>query len=157
MSVLFSSATDEWSTPRDLLAQLADEFGPFDLDMCATADNAAAARYFTRADDGLQQAWAATCVWMNPPYGRPMPQWMAKARASVAAGSCRRVVCLVPARTDTRWWQQVVQPHAALVRFLPGRVTFGQARHPAPFPSAVVVFDQTAQASLTRLRTREEG
>lgn len=157
MSVLFSSATDEWSTPRDLLAQLADEFGPFDLDVCATADNAAAARYFTRAHDGLQHTWAATCVWMNPPYGRPMPQWMAKACASVAAGSCRRVVCLVPARTDTRWWQQVVQPHAALVRFLPGRVTFGQARHPAPFPSAVVVFDQTAQASLTRLRTREEG
>lgn len=76
---------------------------------------------------------------------------MTQAWRSVLHGEAQRVVCLLPARTDTRWWQQVVQPQAALVRFLPGRVRFGEARAGAPFPSAVVVFDMTARPSLTRL------
>ena len=150
--VHFSSATDEWATPVWLRVELEEEFGPFDLDVCASEANAAAPAWFTREVDGLQQAWVARCCWMNPPYGRGIGQWIRKAHESVAAGECERVVCLLPARTDTRWWQQVVVPHAALVRFIAGRVTFGQAKHSAPFPSAVVVFDRTAQPSLSPLR-----
>lgn len=151
MSVHFSSRTDQWATPRALLEALAAEFGPFDLDVCADASNAAAAAYFTAEQDGLRQAWQARCVWMNPPYGRAIGQWVTQAWRSVLHGEAHRVVCLLPARTDTRWWQQVVQPQAALVRFLPGRVRFGEARAGAPFPSAVVVFDMTARPSLTKL------
>lgn len=153
-NVHFSSATDEWATPVWLLEELGHEFGPFDLDVCATPANAAADAWFTREQDGLQQAWAARCCWMNPPYGRTIGHWMRRAHESVVVGDCDRVVCLVPARTDTRWWQELVLRHAALVRFLPGRVTFGQAKHSAPFPSAVVVFDRTAQPSLSPLRPR---
>ena len=154
--VHFSSATDDWSTPRELLWRLAMEFGPFDLDVCASATNACAIRYFTKDDDGLAQVWAARCCWMNPPYGRTIGDWMRKAHDSVQAGDCVRVVCLVPARTDTRWWQEVVT-RAALVRFLAGRVRFGGTKTGAPFPSAVVVFDKTAAPSLTPLSSHAGG
>jgi len=148
---LFSSATDQWATDRAVLARLAEEFGPFDLDVCADAQNTAAPRWFSAEQDGLAQIWTARGVWMNPPYGRTIGLWIRKAADSVSDGHCRRVVCLIPARTDTRWWQQVVMPRAALIRFVPGRLRFGSAITPAPFPSAVVIFDETAQLSLSRL------
>jgi site-specific DNA-methyltransferase (adenine-specific) len=154
--VHYSSATDNWATPRDLLARLSAEFGPFDLDVCADVMNAAAERYFTRSDDGLTRAWSAQCCWMNPPYGRGISLWIEKAHASVMTGDCQRVVCLLPARTDTRWWQRFVVG-AALVRFLPGRLRFGAAKTGAPFPSAVVVFDITARPSLSRLLDTSMG
>src|SRR5262249_37607627 len=135
--VHFSTGNCEWATPPDLFARLAAEFGPFDLDACATADNAKCARYFTRADDGLAQPWLGR-VWCNAPYGRTIGLWLRKARQAAESGEADLVVCLVPARTDTRWWHE----HAARgeCRFLPGRVRFGGGEHSAPFPSAVVVF-----------------
>ncbi|MGR5961327.1 DNA N-6-adenine-methyltransferase [Bacillus paranthracis] len=51
--------------------------------------------------DGLKQEWNGTC-WMNPPYGRGIGKWVKKAYESSLTGST--VVCLLPARTDTRWW-----------------------------------------------------
>lgn len=148
MSVHFSSRTDQWATPRALVAALERELGPFGLDVCAEASNAVCGRWYGVEQDGLAQRWDAACCWMNPPYGRGIGRWVAKAAASVRDGDCQRVVCLLPARTDTRWWQ-VVRTEAALVRFVPGRVKFGEGRGSAPFPSAVVVFDRTAWPSLT--------
>jgi phage N-6-adenine-methyltransferase len=145
--VYFRSQSDQWATPRALVAALSEELGPFELDVCASAENACAPRYFTVEQDGLAQMWSGV-VWMNPPYGRGMGRWVEKAAASVREGACVRVVCVVPARTDTRWWQ-VIRREASLVRFLPGRVKFGDGRGSAPFPSAVVVFDRTAWPSLT--------
>jgi len=51
------------------------------------------------------------------------------------------VVCLLPARTDTRWWQDNV-PGASFVVFIRGRLRFGNATNSAPFPSALVVFSE---------------
>lgn len=65
---LMSSATPEWATPWDLFHKLADEFGPFDLDVCATPENAKVARFFNKADDGLKQEWKGD----NPQT--PVPQ-----------------------------------------------------------------------------------
>jgi hypothetical protein len=73
---------------------------------------------------------------MNPPYGRTIARWMAKAVESAAAGAT--VVCLVPARTDTAWWHDYAVKGE--IRFLRGRLKFGGAQHSAPFPSAVVIF-----------------
>lgn len=98
MSVHFSSATDLWATPQDFFDRLDARFG-FEMDVCASPDNAKCARYFTKADDGLTQRWSGIC-WMNPPYGRQIGHWMRKAYESSLAGAT--VVCLVPARTDTR-------------------------------------------------------
>src|SRR5437016_2549507 len=96
------STTSEWATPQAFFDRLHAEFG-FTLDVAAQEGNAKCPRYFTPQDDGLAQPWEGVC-WMNPPYGKHIDQWVAKAYESAQAGAL--VVCLVPARTDTRWWHQ---------------------------------------------------
>lgn len=141
---LFSSKTDDWSTPQDLFDILNSRF-PFELDVCASASNAKAPKFFTREVDGLKQEWIVQCgrFWfMNPPYGRTIALWVAKAAAEAARGFPG--VCLLPARTDTKWFQTFVYPVLRArpddVEFLAGRLKFGGAKHGAPFPSVIVVF-----------------
>ena len=147
---LFSSATDEWATPQDFFERLDAEFG-FDVDVCATSANTKCNEYFgpdhpnTEMRDGLKQNWHAwgrsgelkSACWMNPPYSQ-IRTWMEKAAHEASRGST--VVCLVPSRTDTRWWHEVVIAKGAEVRFVKGRLKFGGSKNSAPFPSAVVVF-----------------
>lgn len=133
MSVHFSSATDLHATPQDFFDKLNAEFG-FELDVCATAENAKCAKFYTKDDDGLSQYWEGV-VWMNPPYGREIGKWMKKADEAAMHGAT--VVCLVLARTDTNWWHEYAIQHE--VRFIRGRLKFGNAKNSAPFPSAVVV------------------
>lgn len=135
-----SSNTEEWATPRALFAEFNREFG-FTLDVCASPDNAKCERYFTRADNGLAKPWEGAYCWMNPPYGRTIGKWMAKAYWEAKHGAT--VVCLMPARTDTAWWHDYVAKGE--VRFLRGRVRFGAAKCGAPFPSAIVVFRPATQ------------
>jgi phage N-6-adenine-methyltransferase len=142
--VHYSSATPEWSTPQDLFDELNREFG-FVLDVCATAENAKCASYYSPERNGLEAPWAADvdefgrpgACWMNPPYGKTICEWMAKARAEANKGAV--VVCLVPSRTDTKWFQESFLS-ASEVRLLGGRVRFGNAKSCAPFPSCVFVF-----------------
>tara|TARA_R110000868_G_scaffold240016_1_gene494523 strand:+ start:61 stop:483 length:423 start_codon:yes stop_codon:yes gene_type:complete len=136
VSVHFSSATDLWSTPQDFFDKQDAIYG-FTLDVCATAANAKCARYFTEADDGLAQPWQGVC-WMNPPYGRAIGLWMRKAHESHLTGAT--VVCLVPSRTDTRWWHDYAMK--GQIEFIRGRLKFGNAKNSAPFPSALVVFNK---------------
>ena len=136
MSVHFSSATDLWSTPQDFFDKQNAIYG-FTLDVCATADKTKCARYFTEADDGLAQPWHGVC-WMNPPYGRAIGLWMRKAYESHLTGAT--VVCLVPSRTDTRWWHDYAMK--GQIEFIRGRLKFGDAKNSAPFPSALVVFSK---------------
>ncbi len=136
-SVHFSSATAEWPTPQDFFDKCNAEFGPFDLDVCATSENAKCSRYFTKVDDGLSQIWGGR-IWMNPPYGRTIGLWMQKAYESAQSGRAI-VVCLVPARTDTAWWHDYAMK--GRIRFIRGRLKFGGHKNTAPFPSALVVFD----------------
>jgi len=134
-NVHFSSESVEWATPQYLFDHYDVLYG-FDLDVCATPENAKCARFFTKEDDALKQQWTGRC-WMNPPYGRTMRRWMKKAYESALAGAV--VVCLVPARTDTIWWHEYAMQGG--VEFLRGRVTFGNAKYAAPFPSAIITFD----------------
>ena len=122
-----------WSTPQDVFDALDAEFG-FTIDVCALPDNAKCKHYFTPDDDALTQKWEGTC-WMNPPY-RGIERWMRKAYESSLDGAT--VVCLVPSRTDTRWWHDYAMQGE--VRFIKGRLKFGGAKHGAPFPSAIVIF-----------------
>lgn len=55
MNVHFSSKTDLWATPQDTFDALNAEFGPFDVDVCAVAENAKCARFYTPEMDGLAQ------------------------------------------------------------------------------------------------------
>jgi len=133
--VHFSSETVEWETDREVFSYLNRRFGPFVLDVCATADNAKCPLYFTKEQDGLRQQWTGP-VWMNPPYGRTIGEWMKRAHQEGERGNV--VVCLVPARTDTNWWHNYAI--RGRVFFVRGRLKFGGAKHGAPFPSAVVIF-----------------
>lgn len=134
--VYASSKSDMWETPQDLFDRLNQVFH-FTIDVCATAENAKCARYFTAQDDGLAQSWNGVC-WMNPPYGKTIGKWMRKAYEESRKGAT--VVCLVPARTDTGWWHDWAM--RGNIHFLRGRLKFGNATHGAPFPSAIVVFSE---------------
>lgn len=136
VDVHFSSQTNEWATPQEFFDKLHSEF-EFDLDPCATPQNAKCSKYFTQADDGLAQSWARHTVFMNPPYGRDIKYWVEKAYRSSLEGAT--VVCLIPARTDTSYWHDFIF-NKAEVRFVRGRLKFGDAVASAPFPSAVVIF-----------------
>ena len=134
MNVHFSSSTDLWSTPQYFFDSLNAEFN-FGTDVCASHENAKCASFFSLEMDGLKQDWNGVC-FMNPPYGREISKWMQKAYESSKNGAT--VVCLVPARTDTSWWHNYASKGE--VRFVRGRLKFGDAASNAPFPSAVVVF-----------------
>ena len=145
---MMSSKTDDWATPQEFFDMLNDEFH-FTLDVCASLENAKVGNFLTKNDnqllDGLGNHWATwkaaegtrNVCWMNPPYGRQIGKWIAKAyEQSFCHGAT--VVCLIPSRTDTRWWHDFVMKGE--IRFVKGRLKFGGCKNNAPFPSAVVVF-----------------
>lgn len=134
MNVHFSSKTDMWATPQDFFDKYNKVYN-FTLDVCATKDNAKCSSYFTKEQDGLSQEWVGTC-WMNPPYGREISLWMKKAYESSLKGAT--IVCLVPSRTDTKWWHNYAV-HGK-IEFIKGRLKFGNSKNSAPFPSAVIIF-----------------
>lgn len=133
MSVHFSSQTNEWATPQDFFDKLNEEFN-FTLDPCATSENAKVSKFYTQEDDGLVQDWTGEVVFCNPPYGREIKHWVKKAYDSNAT-----TVMLIPARTDTSYWHNFIHDKAE-IRFIRGRLKFGDSKNPAPFPSAVVIF-----------------
>jgi phage N-6-adenine-methyltransferase len=137
---MLSSNRDDWETPPWLFEELDQEFR-FNLDVCATHKNALCPAYYTKETDGLRQTWYGSC-FMNPPYGREILNWMQKAANSRFIADV--IVCLIPARTDTKWWHRYVMAFANEIRFIDGRITFYEngkpAKHAAPFPSAIVVY-----------------
>jgi phage N-6-adenine-methyltransferase len=143
---LFSSNRHDWETPQDLFATLDAEFG-FDIDVCATTETAKCRRFFSPQQDGLRQAWRGVC-WMNPPYGSALPKWIAKAYEESLHGAT--VVCLVPARTDTKWWHDFAM--RGEIRLIQGRLRFGRGQYTAPFPSAIIVFRPKRYLSWTASR-----
>lgn len=137
---MFSSKTDLWATPQHFYNTLNKEFN-FEIDVCAIEENAKCDTYFTPEDNGLEQEWKGTC-WMNPPYGKTISQWIQKAY-SESQKEGTTVVCLIPARTDTRYWHDYCMKGE--IRFVKGRLKFGDAKDAAPFPSAVVIFGEKAE------------
>lgn len=136
--VIFSSATDMWATPQSFFNQLNEEFN-FNLDPCATSENAKCDKFFTKEIDGLHQDWGGCRVFCNPPYGRELPLWVQKTYMESKKPNTI-VVMLIPARTDTRYFHEYIYHKAKEIRFLKGRLKFGKSKNSAPFPSMVVVF-----------------
>lgn len=134
--VMFSSKSIEWETPQALFDDLNNEFH-FTLDPCSTHANAKCDKHFTIVEDGLKQSWEGETVFCNPPYGKALPLWIKKAAQS--AGNGTTVVMLIPARTDTKAFHEFIY-HKAEIRFIKGRLKFGDAKAPAPFPSMIVIF-----------------
>ena len=143
-SALYSSRSEEWATPPRFFATLDTEFG-FTLDPCATRRNAKCRNFHTRAENGLLQDWVAHVVFCNPPYGRNIGEWAKKCYLASQAGAT--VVLLVHSRTDTRFFHDWIYGKAEL-RFVRGRLKFGDGRQSAPFPSLVAVYRPTQECAL---------
>ena len=151
LQVHFSSDKQTWETPQAFFDMLNAEFH-FSLDVCATEETAKCNAYYTKEDDGLSLEWSDVC-WMNPPYGRKIGEWLKKAYESTISNDAT-VVCLIPARTDTAWWHDYVMK-ANEIRFIRGRLKFGDAENSAPFPSAIVVFRPFSPPIGFEVRTQE--
>lgn len=124
--VMFSSVTDHWSTPKEVYCALNDEFN-FTLDPCPLGN--------LSGSNGLNLVWSDS-VFCNPPYSA-ISNWIKKGYESYLQGAT--VVFLIPSRTDTRWWHEYVMK-AKEIRFIKGRLKFGNAKNSAPFPSCIVIF-----------------
>lgn len=133
---MMSSNTVERSTPQDFFDKLNDEFH-FDIDVCANHMNNKCKKYFTKDTNWLCIKWDWVC-WMNPPYWREIGKRVRK--ASEESRRCNTiVVCLLPARTDTKRFHDYIYLRAE-IRFIKGRLKFWGSKNSAPFPSMVVVF-----------------
>jgi len=135
---MFSSKTTEWETPQEFFDELNAEFN-FTLDPCATPDNAKCKKYYTIKENGLKQNWGGETVFCNPPYGRAIKDWVKKCYEEAQKPNTT-VVMLIPARTDTNYFHDYIYGKAKEIRFIRGRLKFGNAKNAAPFPSMVVVF-----------------
>lgn len=125
MNVHFSSQKMDWKTPKAVYQILDAEFS-FDHDPCPP----------NYTVDGLTSEWGGA-NYVNPPYGRELPLWIAKGYAEYQKG--KTVVFLTPSRTDTRWWHDYCMK-ATEIRFIKGRLKFDEHENSAPFPSAIVIF-----------------
>lgn len=138
IDVMYSSKSNEWETPQDLFNKLDEEF-KFTLDPCSTDENAKCKKHYTIKEDGLSQSWGGgERVFVNPPYGRDIKKWVKK---SWEEGRKKNtiVVMLIPARTDTSYFQDYIYNRSE-IRFISGRVKFGDGKSGAPFPSMIVIF-----------------
>ena len=154
--VMFSKASDEWSTPDDFYQSLYMEFD-FQWDAAASQENAKCGGYrYYGPDHTVAQYRDALSItpwrtgpdrerfWLNPPYSK-CKEFIAKAAAEAKRGAL--TVCLIPSRTDTRYWHEHIWDNVrhlpgpgVEIRFHKGRLRFGGSLNSAPFPSVVVVF-----------------
>lgn len=130
-----SGGSDEWLTPRELIAAL----GEFDLDPCSPGSRRpwdTAAKHYGIEDNGLRQTWDGR-VWLNPPYS-DAGKWLGR------LAEHGRGTALIFARTETQLWFEHVWPKASGLRFLKGRVRFhyvnGKQAGAAGAPSVLVAF-----------------
>lgn len=132
-----SSKTDNWATPQDFFDNLNEEFH-FTLDPCANEENHKCDLFYTKEQDGLTKDWGGHVVFCNPPYGKEIADWVRYSYEQSQKPNTT-VVMLIPARTDTRYFHDYIYGKAE-IRFIKGRLKFGDATTAAPFPSMVVVY-----------------
>ena len=152
-----SSKSVKHNTPQWVVQAVlhALDLEAFDLDPCAPEDGSGhvlAKRKMVEADDGLTGAWKGK-VFVNPPYARNVTRrWVNRCREAWENGEAELVVALLPARTGAGWWHDAVFRGGADAIFLRGRLTFGDATHPAPFDSAIAVWgaDEKVASALQR-------
>lgn len=123
--IIFSSMSPHWNTPKAVFDQLDAEFH-FTDDPCPAGGLL-----------GLDRPWGQSS-FVNPPYSQ-IKAWMEKGMGEFRQG--KTVVFLIPARTDTKWFLDLVLPNAKEIRFIRGRLRFGNAKWDAPFPSLVAIFE----------------
>ena len=133
---LLTSATPEWYTPQNIIDRVIACMGEIDLDPCSnsgTRPHVPARHHFTKAENGLAREWVGR-VYMNPPYGNVIGQWVKRLINFYAAGDVQEAIALLPARTDPRWFAPLWDYPLCFVR---GRLRFVGGPNSAPFPSVI--------------------
>jgi len=155
--VMFSSGKDTWETPDSLFKLYDDEFH-FVLDAAANEVNHKCENWLGPNgihEDALSVSWKPWLsignVWLNPPYSRKLQiEFIKKAFIETYGKGLGCVVTLLPARTDTKLFHQYIwdneqdspsQRENVELIFLKGRLKFKGAKHGAPFPSMIVIFN----------------
>lgn len=136
--VLFSSKSDEWSTPKELFEDLNKRFD-FKFDLAASKENALCEKFFSIDENAIAQDWSLIdgWSWLNPPYSEIF-NFVHKATLEAEKGA--NIVMLIPARVDTRWYHGFVSKYHH--SFIKGRLKFSGAKHNAPFPCMLVFFSK---------------
>lgn len=162
--VHFMSERQDWGTPIEFLDWLKSERGWIPtLDAAASRRNAKAPTFYTIEDNSLEQPWSGD-VWLNPPFGRELPKFMAKCAEEIKRKEVRSIMVLIPARTDTKWFHEIVMPHAYLIYLIKGRFNFRVDNAVdganAPFPSMLVLYrnaNPTLGSAITTLEVPKKA
>jgi phage N-6-adenine-methyltransferase len=139
----FSSKDMSWRTPPKVFHHFNKLFN-FNLDAAASPHNALCSTYYTKEDSALEKTWKedGSRVWVNPPYGRKIADWIKKCKEESEKGCI--VAALIFSRTDTRWWHDHIMGSATMVYLIKGRIKFltgnGKETNSAPAPSCLVVW-----------------
>lgn len=143
-SVHFSSEKQDWATPKVFFDKCNNEFN-FKYDLACTSKDCLcpSGLMIDNGIDSLKEDWSKLLGmnwgWLNPPYGRELKKWVKKAHEEMQKGA--NIVMLIPARPDTSYWHNyILNQEDVEVRFIRGRLKFGDAKNSAPFPSALVIF-----------------
>lgn len=135
----FKSNSVEYSTPLDIFEPLRDEFD-IKFDICASKENNKCPLYYTKENNCLTREWSEIrgSIWMNPPWGREMQKFVKKAYEESQKG--KTIVCLLPVRTNTKWWHETIIDTGMEVRFLRGEIKFNDLPRGLWLPCAIVIF-----------------
>jgi phage N-6-adenine-methyltransferase len=147
---LFTSDTPEWYTPKMIVSRVVEFFGEIDLDPCSNDHgdqaNVPAKNHFTKDDNGLTRDWTGR-IYMNPPYGREVAEWVSKLKSEVSNGHVEEAVVLIASRTDTQWFNSLVK-YGCVWCAVEGRLSFtgpNADKNGAPFPSAIFYIGDRVQ------------
>ena len=121
------STHNNWSTPRELYEDLDKEFN-FDFDPCPLHSDF----------DGLLISWGGA-NFVNPPYSTKLQDAFIK-KGLEESRLGKVVVFLLPVRTGSKRWQDIILPFANEIRLIRGRLKFGGSSNSAPFDSAIIIF-----------------
>ena len=130
---LMSSNKQDWTTPKYFYDELNKEFC-FDLDPCP----------INPKFDGLKIDWIGN-IFINPPYNNQRA-FFEKGLIELEKGNAKVLVYLVPARTDTKLFHELIYGKAE-IRFIKGRLKFGNSNNSAPFPSMIVIYKKSKGVS----------
>lgn len=153
----------DFRTPQSFIDYLKEKwYLEFDLDAAADRHNKKAKHYFSIEDDALSQDWFGK-VWLNPPYGRGIENWLEKCAEQIQRKQVESIHVLVPARTDTKWFHEIVMPHAYNVYLIKGRFNFDHHTtvkgKNAPFPSMLILYRKHSlpDSGITTLEVPKEA
>lgn len=121
--------SDNYATPQRFYKKLDAEF-KFDFDPCPLRSET----------DGLITEWNGN-IYINPPYSNIEP-FLLKAIDELKEGRANKCVFLIPVRSDTKYWHNLIMKYASEIRFVKSRLNFNESKSPAPFPCVLIIFDK---------------